>query len=107
AGRAGPAVRDLPRQRQAARGERREIDGNVGPRRGAHAERLALAARQRQLVDLALVLEPLAARGAPDDLDRLTHPPQGAVEADAVPALDHLRPADAEAQTEAPMRHPR
>ena len=74
---------------------------------GLAAERSALPSPpgQRQLVDLPLVRRARSPRdGAADDLDDLAHALDRAIEADAVPALDHLRPAHAEAEQEAAVR---
>ena len=102
---AEPAVRDLARHLEALRRERGQVDRQDRLGRRGGAEGLALAAGQRQLVDLALVLEALALHRAAHDLDRLAHALDRPVEADAVPALDHLRPAHAQAQQEAAVGH--
>src|SRR6185436_17030173 len=59
--RAQPAVGDLAGQLEPPRRERREIDRNVCTRLDRRPERFALAAGQRQLVDLALERHALAA----------------------------------------------
>jgi len=100
---AEPAVGDLAGELEPARREGGEIDRNVGARLRRRTQRLALAARQRQLVDLALEGHALAAGGAADDLDDLAQPRERAIEAQPVPALDHLRALTPRPRTKRPF----
>ena len=59
-------------------------------REGAEIETVA-GGVQRQPVDLAVVVEPLARADHPQDLDRLTGALNRQVEADTVPAFRDLR----------------
>jgi hypothetical protein len=102
---AEPAVGDLPGHLEALRRECGQVDRQVRLGRRGRAEGLALPAGQRQLVDLALVLEALSPDGPAHDLHGLPHPLHRPVEANAVPALDHLRPAHPQAEHEASARH--
>ncbi len=63
---AEPFVGDLSGHLETPRGERREIGRNVGSWLCRRADRLAVAARQRQLVDATPVTD-----AAPDRPDRL------------------------------------
>jgi hypothetical protein len=65
-------------------------------------QRLAGAVGQRQLVVLAVVADLLAAQRHLHDVAVLAGAGQRLVEADAVPALRHLRPGDAEPEPEPP-----
>jgi hypothetical protein len=69
---------------------------------GGMSDRMAapLAAGQRKLVDLAVVVEPFTGGYGADDLDRLAGASDGPIEPDAMPALHDLRPAGADAQYE-------
>src|SRR5439155_14448625 len=87
---AEPTVGDLAGELEAARREGREVDRDVGARLGRGAERLALAARQRQLVDLPLERHALTVRGLAHYLHDLAHARERPIEAQSVPAFDHL-----------------
>ena len=91
-----PAVRHLARQRDAGRGERRQVDRDlvadrVGDELQPHVE----------VEDLALVPDALPLQDHADDLDRLPHPAHAALELDAVPALDDLVAGGAQSEDEA------
>jgi hypothetical protein len=71
--------------------ERRQVDRDVGARRGEAQLEAAV-----QLEELAVVLQRLVAHQGIEDFDHLTHPRQGGLELDAVKMLDDLDAAGAE-----------
>jgi hypothetical protein len=75
---AQPAVGELAGQSEIARAHRGDVDRDV---------RAPAAARQRQGIDLARMLQPFTARHDADDLDRLARRLHRPREPDAVPAL--------------------
>jgi hypothetical protein len=58
----------------------------------------AFAVGKRQVVDVAVVVEPLAGSDGADDLDGLASAAYWLVEGDAVPAFHHLWPAGPDAE---------
>ena len=96
---AEPPVGELARQFEVARSEGGDVHGYVG-RREHRAQRPTRAVGQRQLVDLPVVLDPVATGDGANDVDRLPGRRHGCREPDAVPALHHLRPARADAEQE-------
>ena len=103
-GRSEPAVRGLARVLQGIRSERREIDRNIH-RLVGDADRLALAVRQRQLMNLAVVADLLAREDEAADLDGFAQARERFPVRHAVQALDHLRSARAKAEDESPVGH--
>ena len=100
---ADPSVGELAGEPKVHGSERRDVDGDVGGRhQGADAAPLAVG--QGQLVDDAVVLEPLAGGDASDDLDGLAGALDGLVESDAVPTFHHLGTAGADPEHESSTR---
>ena len=95
--RADPPVGELAGETEVGRAERGDVDRQV---RGWHqgADGSAFAAGERQVVDLAVVVEPLAGGDGADDLDGLAGAAHGLVEGDAVPAFHDLRSAGSDAE---------
>ena len=99
-----PAVPDLGRLRDRLRGDRGDVDRDLGAQRPCHQlERLAEAGavRQRDVVVLAVVLEQVAPEGCPHDLDVLARLRERLPPRLPVPALDDLRARRAEPEQEA------
>ena len=80
---ADPPVGELAGEAEVGRAERRDVDRDVR-RRHQRADGAAFAAGQRQLVDLAVVVEPFAGGDGSDDLDRLAGAAHRPVEAHTV-----------------------
>ena len=72
----------------------------MGAGRQQGADGAPLAAWQRKLVDVALVLQPLSGADGPDDLDGLAGAPHGPIERHAVPAFHDLGAAGSDAEQE-------
>src|SRR5881296_2880197 len=107
--RGDPAVSDLRRECRVPGADRREVDRDVHSPVQDGLERLAEArrvrARVRDLVVLAAELQRLlTSEDTAQDLDILARSPERLAEGLAVPALDHLRPRDAEPEPEATAR---
>jgi len=86
-----PTVGDLAGHLETLRRQRRQIDGDVGARLGADTQRLALAARQRQLVVLSPVVDlRLAGDDLAHDFDVLASASPGLPVRDAIPAFGDL-----------------
>ena len=100
---ADPSVRQLAGQPEVRRSKRGDVDRNVSGRH-ERADGASFTALQRQLVDLAVVLEAFSRRDQTDDVDGLAGTTQRFVEADAVPTFHHLRTARADAEHEPAAR---
>ena len=100
---AQPAVGRFAGQPQVLRTHRGHVDRDVG---GPHQrpQRGAATVRQRQWVDLAGMLEPIAAADRADDLDGLAGGLHRFAKADAVPALHDAWARRADPQDEATRR---
>ena len=101
-----PAVGVLRGALDVLLAERRDVDRDARPLRlGQHLQRLAeagaLALGQRQVEDLAVVLQALAPQRHPDDVDDLAGAAQRLVVGQPVPALDDLRAGGAEPEDRA------
>jgi hypothetical protein len=94
-----PTIGQFPRQAQARRAQRRNIDRDLAPHRVAEQFEVA------ELEDLSRVVQAVASHDLAHDLDGLPQALQGPLVGDAVPPLDHPRPAGAQPQREAPARH--
>src|SRR5262249_28225599 len=105
--RAEPTIGELTGHLETPRSQGGEVDRNVWPGPSRRAKGLALATGQRQLVDGAAIREPLTARDAPHDLNRLAHALNGPLETESVPALDDLGRADTQSEDEAVAGHRR
>src|SRR5207244_1053736 len=95
--RADPSIGELAGEAEVGRAERRDVDRQMYGRH-QRPNGAAFAARERQLVDLAVVVEPVAGGDGADDLDRFAGAAHRLVEGDAVPALHHLRSTRADAE---------
>ena len=96
---AEPPVGQLAGEPHVGRADGGDVDRHV--HRGRHGPDGPVAG-PRQLVDLALVIQPVTAADHPDDLDRFPRRPDWFSERDTMPALHDLGSADAEAQHEPP-----
>ena len=94
---AQPAVGGFAGQPQVLRTHRRHVDRDViGPHQRSQCG--AATVRQRQGIDLAGMLEPVAAADRADDLDGFPGGLDRFAKADAVPALHDPWPRRADAQ---------